>query len=414
MSNPVRAARAAVCALILAAVAALVPLHAQEAAASREEWGVYADLVGHRFGTSSSTSAAYRIEWAVPGEEIREVQLTGDREGTVTLIRRAGPGRLSASVRKPLGVVQVWDGAIQPDGSIHFVRDALIKMPYGIAMGPQGEFLTQSLREVDGRWTVNERYVNRYARQGAPARDTQAVASVELETRMAEPAPAVSKAEVLKQARSEAAGAAKLAPPTPIPAATAAAAPPAPAPTPVPVPVPAPAPVAAAIPPASALPVVAEPAALLAGSDQWLDSWRFVQGDKAVEFRLRRLRAEGTTSWFRIQYRVNYSDPIYTPLSNGYHLYRATARDVRYRVDFPPSFTGVDRIYELPIEIGLFADGEHVEWDEATRTLVYHDRVYEARGSSSCVDDNSAESRCDGYYRWRDHVIAPEYRFVAE
>jgi hypothetical protein len=132
----------------------------------------------------------------------------------------------------------------------------------------------------------------------------------------------------------------------------------------------------------------------------WKDNWLFVQSDKAVQYRLAKVGEEGSHHIFRIQYRVNSSDDIYTPASNGYHLYRLTDSGAQYRVDFPASFTGLNTIYELPDEIALFVDGINVSWDSVTNELVYHDAAYRPSGYTSCVDDNSSTSRCEGTYGW--------------
>lgn len=134
----------------------------------------------------------------------------------------------------------------------------------------------------------------------------------------------------------------------------------------------------------------------------WKDNWLFVQSDKAVQYRLAKVGEDSANSHFifRIQYRVNSSDPIYTPASNGYHLYRLTDSEDEYRVEFPASFTGLNTIYELPVDIRLFVDGIHVSWDSVTNELVYHDPAYRPSGYTSCVDDNSSTSRCEETYGW--------------
>ena len=143
----------------------------------------------------------------------------------------------------------------------------------------------------------------------------------------------------------------------------------------------------------------------------WKDNWLFVQSDKAVQYRLAKVREDSANSHFifRIQYRVNSSDPIYTPASNGYHLYRLTDSEAEYRVDFPASFTGLNTIYELPDEIALFVDGIHVSWDSVTNELVYHDPAYRPSGYTSCVDDNSSTSRCEETYGWVNDAEVVNY-----
>jgi hypothetical protein len=41
--------------------------------------------------------------------------------------------------------------------------------------------------------------------------------------------------------------------------------------------------------------------------------------------------------------------------------------------------------------------------------LIYHNSAYRPSGYSNCVDDNSAESRCEGYYQWDRSAIDAEY-----
>jgi hypothetical protein len=143
----------------------------------------------------------------------------------------------------------------------------------------------------------------------------------------------------------------------------------------------------------------------------WKDNWLFVQSDKAVQYRLAKVREDSANNHyiFRIQYRVNSEDEIYTPASNGYHLYRLTDSGAQYRVEFPASFTGLTTIYELPLDIALFVDGTHVSWDSTTNKLVYQDAAYLPSGYTSCVDDNSSTSRCEDTYDWDPSEITAQY-----
>jgi hypothetical protein len=137
------------------------------------------------------------------------------------------------------------------------------------------------------------------------------------------------------------------------------------------------------------------------GELDWKDNWFFVQGDKAVQYRLAKVREEGPHFVFRIQYRVNSEDTIYHPSSNGYHLYRYTDEpDDAYYVYFPASFKGLDQIYELERDIKLFVNGDDVEWDPTTNELIYWNSMYRPSSGSSCVDDNSSSSRCERNYSW--------------
>lgn len=145
----------------------------------------------------------------------------------------------------------------------------------------------------------------------------------------------------------------------------------------------------------------------------WKDNWLFVQSDKAVQYRLAKVREEGSHFIFRIQYRVNSSDPIYHPASQGYHLFKHTDNGVKYYVNFPASFEGVNRIYELEDEIALFVNGTDVEWDETRNELVYHNWMYLPSSYSSCVDSNSSTSRCEKGYGW-DSNAAGLKRYTAQ
>ena len=146
----------------------------------------------------------------------------------------------------------------------------------------------------------------------------------------------------------------------------------------------------------------------------WKDSWRFVQSDKAVQYRMAKVREQGPHHIVRMQYRVNDADEVYTPASNGYHLYRIADDGTRYRVEFPPSFRGTGKVYELPIEVAVFVDGSEVEWDPATNDRIYNNPVYEPNGYGSCVDDNSSDSRCEGYYGFDRSEVSAEHQYVAE
>lgn len=145
----------------------------------------------------------------------------------------------------------------------------------------------------------------------------------------------------------------------------------------------------------------------------WKDNWLFVQSDKAVQYRLAKVREEGSHFIFRIQYRVNSSDPIYHPASQGYHLFKHTDNGVKYYVNFPASFEGVNRIYELEDEIALFVNGTDVEWDETRNELVYHNWMYLPSSYSSCVDSNSGTSRCEKGYGWDSHAAGLK-RYTAQ
>lgn len=145
----------------------------------------------------------------------------------------------------------------------------------------------------------------------------------------------------------------------------------------------------------------------------WKDNWLFVQSDKAVQYRLAKVREEGSHFIFRIQYRVNSSDPIYHPASQGYHLFKHTDNGVKYYVYFPASFEGVNRIYELEDEIALFVNGTDVEWDETRNELVYHNWMDLPSSYSSCVDSNSGTSRCEKGYGWDSHAAGLK-RYTAQ
>lgn len=139
----------------------------------------------------------------------------------------------------------------------------------------------------------------------------------------------------------------------------------------------------------------------------WKENWKFVQGDKAVQYRLALVRVDGSHHIFRIQYRVNSEDSIW--VNYGYHLYRLDDNNFSYRVEFPQGFHGTTAIYMLPSEIAVYVDGTNVEWDSSTNELIYHNSAYLPSGYSSCVDDNSADSRCEGYYQWDRSAVNTEY-----
>ena len=63
--------------------------------------------------------------------------------------------------------------------------------------------------------------------------------------------------------------------------------------------------------------------------------------------------------------------------------------------------------------LGL-VDGSEVEWDPATNDRIYNNPVYEPNGYGSCVDDNSSDSRCEGYYGFDRSEVRAEHQYVAE
>lgn len=135
----------------------------------------------------------------------------------------------------------------------------------------------------------------------------------------------------------------------------------------------------------------------------WKNDWFYVQSDKALQFRLAKVREDGPHTVFRVQYRVNTSSNVYTTTSQGYHVYHHTDSGVKYRVSFPSNHT--NKIWELPIEIKI-AVGGLVQFDPSTNHISGYGSSY-----NWCVDANSVTSRCESKFGWKQSDMS--YRYTA-
>lgn len=169
MSYPANPLRALLrfCALVLLTPLALAqsPGAGATAAADPAVWGVYAQLVGHRYQPPTSGFPGFEIAWTKPGEEMREsvIWLEKNKISASTLIKRgARTGQLIAT-----NTHGEWIGTIEADGSVLFLRDAYFKKPYRTSMAADGTLEVQSVRLKDDQVAAIT-ISTPYTREGGP------------------------------------------------------------------------------------------------------------------------------------------------------------------------------------------------------------------------------------------------------
>lgn len=112
-------------------------------------WGVYSQLVGT---TRQAGERGYRVawSWSRPGEEIVEQWLipgSNKLSHSQTLKLGGQPGEL---ILTTFGN-GTWNGTIQPEGSILFTRDGLLKSSYHIGLAADGYLETRRVKLKDGQ-----------------------------------------------------------------------------------------------------------------------------------------------------------------------------------------------------------------------------------------------------------------------
>lgn len=102
-----------------------------------EKWGLYAHLVG----TEKQEAGAYLLRWTWKQPEVELLEEWVDaRKGkvtskiTITLGDRSGEFRLKGIGGK------IWQGVQQADGSILYIGEGLLKMPYLVSLSSDGTY----------------------------------------------------------------------------------------------------------------------------------------------------------------------------------------------------------------------------------------------------------------------------------
>lgn len=140
----------------------------------------------------------------------------------------------------------------------------------------------------------------------------------------------------------------------------------------------------------------------------WKNTWLFVQGDKAVMYRLARVKQDGDVLTFRVQYVVNRGDGIWCGSEcGGYHVFGALQDlSLEWRVEFPAGFEvdtpppgaagAGEKVYELDLDLTVELH-PGLRWDDATARAVTAQGVHYGL-IAHCADDNSdGGSRCSAY-----------------
>lgn len=199
----------------LLAMLLVFPLRAQDTV-DPARWGFYKELVGK---AAQAGPEGYRVQWRweKPGEVLVE-EYSAPRSGktayvsTITAGAKPGTWVLASTF---LG--KVWDGTLQPDGSISYIARGLLKMPFRALLAGDGAFEMRRTKVKDGV-IVSENPVRELDRF-LPLDDTPAPAAVA----SAPPAKTSGLVGAKLEAQSPAAVPTPVAPapaPAPVPAPT--------------------------------------------------------------------------------------------------------------------------------------------------------------------------------------------------
>lgn len=143
-----RRARLVVVALVCGFLAALA--QAQDPPpASPEVWGDYAEVAG-RTARASERSYQLRWRWTTPGRELVEEYWQPDGSGiahTMTLTPGTEPGTLVLQ-SSALGN-KIWNGTLQPDGTVLFIGQGMLKLPYVAGLSEDGAWDVRRVK-LDG------------------------------------------------------------------------------------------------------------------------------------------------------------------------------------------------------------------------------------------------------------------------
>ena len=145
--------------------------------------------------------------------------------------------------------------------------------------------------------------------------------------------------------------------------------------------------------------------------------WRFVQSDKALQYRFRKEKQEGDLLYLKMQFRLNKSDEIFcrTPECKGYYFFFNFANEYVQIDNHYMVYNTFEKIENLPqtIILKLIKDQYGSQyWDDLKNALFYKNNVSgETRKLDigwSCVDnilDNSTSNRCNSFKKENAEVL---------
>jgi len=106
--------------------------------------------------------------------------------------------------------------------------------------------------------------------------------------------------------------------------------------------------------------------------------WMYVLSDKPLQYQMAKIRQEGNIGYFKIRIRFNEKEKFECGSKcYGYHWqlsWRSDDRQKENKINITYSSKYKEPYFEIPMEIplqlGVFADGSKRKWDENTLTLM--------------------------------------------
>lgn len=131
-------------------------------------WGVYARLLDQRW--SAVDGGTILFQWSRPGQEMVET-MVGSSLAPKRIERGSKPGELYYA-DSSTGLKFRYVGAVQPDGSVLFEHQGIMKTAFRVLINADGLMEHQWVKVKDGQVTVRDRYTRQYRNVGAesPAR----------------------------------------------------------------------------------------------------------------------------------------------------------------------------------------------------------------------------------------------------
>jgi hypothetical protein len=145
--------------------------------------------------------------------------------------------------------------------------------------------------------------------------------------------------------------------------------------------------------------------------------WKFIQSDKAMQYRFRKEKQEGDVIYLKMQFRLNKTDEIFcnTPECKGYLWFFNFESDSVKIDNHYMVYNSFERIKDFPQTIILkLMKSEYGEqyWDETEKAIFFKDAT---SGEStkivigwSCVDnilDNNSSNRCSYFKMDKSEVL---------
>ena len=143
--------------------------------------------------------------------------------------------------------------------------------------------------------------------------------------------------------------------------------------------------------------------------DDTFGNWKFVQSDKAIQYRFKKEKQDGDKIYLKMQFKLNKNDEIFCkePECKGYYFFFNFSNEYIKIDNHYMIYNTAERIYDLPQTIILkllkSESGEQY-WDETEKALMYKEpNVAQPRKLEigwSCVDnilENNASNRCSSF-----------------